>query len=410
MKMNFGKNLRFFLKSGTIRFSVFTYLAIAINVISGVLLARSIGPSQRGLLAYYSNFLLLCSFIAAVNVGNATARTLVSKDCEIKEYVRFQKRGFVLLGFFMAAVPTYIISNLVITEWEVNKNFFIVLMLVNAIGAFTSTYDGYWKFYNSIAFITWSRFTGLAAPSIFTIIIISLGKAEIGYLLLGQLIVILLNLGTIFVFHKKHPRTQFPETRDILKSALYGFPTYLAEYLVSWIVPFLILSIEGTEVLGWYVIALSYALLADVSYSALEAKNYKFMSDFSRHGKSPRMGLFLKNSMPLIGMHLVFTPFVFLIPFIYGKDFAYSSLFAIVILVTRVPIVISRSITSFLISTSRNTEPLMIFLSFITTFTILISLSELKLFSFQWIFAYVVAATVMLFTAIMFLFKLSPKK
>jgi hypothetical protein len=176
------------------------------------------------------------------------------------------------------------------------------------------------------------------------------------------------------------------------------------------VVPFFILRVEGSEVLGWYVVALSFALLADVSFSALEAKYYKLMSSFSKYDDMPQMSLFLKNSLPVLGMHLVLIPFVLLIPYIYGKNFANSSLFAIVILAARVPIVISRSITSFLISVSRNVEPLMIFLSFLISFTTAIALTDFKLFSFHWIFAYAVGAIVMLLIAILFLIKLSREK
>jgi O-antigen/teichoic acid export membrane protein len=410
MKIVFRKKLRIALRSTTTQFALFTYLAIAINVISGVLLARTIGPTQRGKLAYYANFLLLTSFISAANVSNGTARTLVGKDLESTKNPKSQTSSFIFIGFLMAAIPAYLISTLMISEWEINKKYFIFLIMTNALGAFTSLYDGYWRFNNSIKFLTWNRFIGLAAPSIFIIILILLGKAEIRFLLLGQFIVTILNLGTIIFFQKKQPRTQLPESREILKSAFYGFPTYLAEYFVSWVVPFFILRVEGSKVLGWYVIALSYALLADVSYSALEAKNYKLMSSFSNHDNKPQLGLFLKNSLPVLGMHLVFIPFAFLIPFVYGKDFANSSLFAIVILVARVPIVIARSITSFLVSVSRNVEPLMIFLSFLIAFTTAITLTDFKLFLFHWIFAYILGAIVMLSSAVILLFKLSREK
>jgi O-antigen/teichoic acid export membrane protein len=410
MKWNIGSSLRFNLKSTTVRYSLITYLAISLNLLSGVLLARSIGVSQRGLLAYYANFLLLSSFIAAANIGNATARTLISQHNEKLKYYKLQYRYFILLGFIMAAIPTLIISNHVITKWDVNRNYFGVLMLINSIGAVTSIYDGFWKFNNSIQFITWSRFVGLAGPSLFTIILISTSNAKIEYLLLSQFIVIIFNLFTIAVFQQMKPLKQFPESRKILKSALYGFPTYLAEYLVSWIVPFLILQVDGAEVLGWYVIALSYALLADVSYSALEAKYYRSMSEAFKSNGIPPLKLLVRNSLPVIGLHLFFMPFVFLIPFIYGKDFFQSSIFAIVILTSRIPIAISRTITSYLISISRNTEPFVIFLSFIATYISLMTLTHFKLFKFHWIFAYLVAAMMMLLCAIILQIKLRHRK
>jgi O-antigen/teichoic acid export membrane protein len=409
MKMVFGKMITKAVKSKTIRFSFFTYLAIAINVLSGVFLARSMGASQRGLLAYYANFLLLSSFVTASNISNATARTLVNFEHKGELHFRQSKSIFFYVGFLMAAATTYVISDLIINDWQVNKNFFIILMLANALGAVTSMYDGYWRFNNSIAFLTATRFIGLAAPSFFTFILISMGNVEIRYLLLGQLVVIILNLLVIFRFVKKHSRPRFPESREILKSAFYGFPTYLAEYLVSWTIPFFILRVEGSEVLGWYVVALSYSLLADVTYSALEAKNYKFMHSYSKLEGSPKLGLFLKNSSPILGMHLFFISFVFFIPIIYGEEFGNSSLFAAAILIIRVPIVISRSITSYLISTSKNVEPLMIFLSFLITFIMVMSFSNVKLFSFYWIFAYAIGSIVMLLSALLFLFKTSSK-
>lgn len=409
MKIVFEKVITEVVKSKVIRFSFFTYLAIVINVLSGVFLARSMGASQRGLLAYYANFLLLSSFVSASNISNATARTLVDFEHKVELHFRQSKSVFFYVGFLMAAATTCVISGLIINDWEVNKNFFIILMLVNALGAVTSLYDGYWRFNNSISFLTATRFIGLAAPSFFTFILISMDNVEIRYLLLGQLVVIILNLWIIFLFIKRCSRPQFPESRKILKSAFHGFPTYLAEYLVAWIVPFFILRVEGSEVLGWYIVALSYSLLADVTYSALEAKNYKFMSAFSKHKETPKLGLFLKNSSPVLGMHLFFISFAFMIPIIYGEEFGDSSLFAIAILIIRVPIVISRSITSYLISTSKNIEPLIIFLSFLITFTTVMSFSNVKLLSFYWIFAYATGAIVMLLTALLILFKVSSK-
>ena len=398
------------IRSTTIRFSMITYLAIALNVLSGVFLARSLGASQRGVLAYYANFLLLSSFIIASNVSNATARTLVNSACQAKNLPKNNKRIFLYLGLLMAAACAYVIADLVIADWKINKNYFIALILANAFGALTSMYDGYWRFNNSISFLTWSRFLGLAAPSVFTIFLIAVGYVEIQYLLLGQLVVTIMSFGLILFFTKRNPHTQFPESRKILKSAFYGFPTYIAEYLVSWIVPFFILSVEGSEVLGWYVVAMSYSLLADVTYSALEAKNYRFMTTFSKHEGAPKLKVFIRNSSPILGMHLVFIPFVFLIPIIYGEEFANSSLFAIAILVIRVPIVISRSITSYLISTSHNVKPLVIFFSFLMTFSMVIGWSGVKFFDFYWIFAYASGAVVMLSIALFFLFEKNSKE
>jgi hypothetical protein len=306
----------------------------------------------------------------------------------------------------MALISAFIVSVLLIHDWELNQHFFVFLMLANGLGAFTSLYDGYWRFSNSIVFLTWTRFVGLAAPSILTLCLIAIGRTEIQFLLLGQLLVTFLNLQIILRFKQTNPASQFPDSNVILKSATRGFPTYLAEYLVTWTVPYLILRVEGSEVLGWYVVALSYALLADVTYGAIEAKNYKRMISNSMDGRIPKFWIFLRNSLPILGMHLFFLPLVVLIPIIYGQDFKNSSLFAIVILVVRVPMVIARAITSYLVSISRNLETFLIFVSFLITYIPVMLLSNFDLFSFHWIFAYSVAGTTMLGCAFLFLAKI----
>jgi O-antigen/teichoic acid export membrane protein len=393
------------IKSTTIRFSIITYLAIGLNVVSGVFLARSLGAAERGVLAYYANFLLLSSIVTASNISNATARTLVNNTSPARNLLKSNKRSFLYLGFIMAAICAYLVGVLAISDWRINRNYFIILILANAFAALISAYDGYWRFNNSIRFLTWSRFIGLAAPSLFTITLIATGHAEIKYLLLGQLVVSIMSLGLILLFASRNPQIQLPESKIIFKSALYGFPTYIAEYLSSWIVPFLILSVEGDEVLGWYVVAMSYSLLADVTYSALEAKNYRFMTTFSKYDVPPTLKLFIRNASPILGMHVVFIPLVFLIPIIYGQEFANSSVFAVAILLIRIPIVISRSITSYLISTSQNLKSFIILLSFLITFSTVILWSQVKLFQFYWIFAYACGAVAMLLCGLLFLFE-----
>lgn len=395
-----------FLASTTLRFSITTYSAIAINALSGVFLARSIGATERGIFAYYANFLLLTSFMSASNISNATARIFAKGTERTEKNLNFQILKILSLGFLIAFASAFIVSSFMIEDWKLNKYYFALLMVANGFAAYISMYDGYWRFSNSISMLTRTRFVGLAAPSLITLSLLALGIPAIEFLLLGQLVVILLNLYLIFKFKRNHPAIEFPAPINIFKSASKGFPTYLAEYLVSWIIPFLILQIEGSEVLGCYVVALSYALLADVTYTAIEAKNYKSMLvNYSTETK-PQIKVFLKNSFPILLMHLIFIPTVLLIPIIYGEDFKKSSLFAFVILIVRIPVVIARSMTSFLISLSKNMETFWIFTSFLLTFTLVMLLSGIQAWSFYWIPAYAIAATIMLLTSIFFLFRL----
>ena len=395
-----------FLNSKSLRFSIVTYIAIALNGLSGVFLARSIGAAQRGVLAYYANFLLMTSFISASNISNATARTFVKRAVGTTKNPKFKANRILVLGFFMSFISAFMVSEVMINDWELNKFYFMILMVSNGFAAYSSLYDGYWRYSNSIATLTWTRFVGLATPSVLTLGLIAIGRAEIRYLLLGQILVTILNLQNIVRFKKKYPITHFPNSGDILRSALNGFPTYLAEYLVSWIIPFLILRMEGSEVLGWYVVALSYALLADVAYTAIESKNYRSMLTNHIDGTSPEVRVFLKNSLPILLMHLIFMPLVVLIPRIYGSDFKTSSLFAIVILIVRIPLVLARSMTSFLISLSKNFETLLIFVSFLVTFILVMLKTDIQLLTFHWIPAYAIAASVMLLVSFLSVWRL----
>ena len=179
----------------------------------------------------------------------------------------------------------------------------------------------------------------------------------------------------------------------------------MAYYFVNWIVPFFILRYEGGEVLGWFTVAMSYALLADVSYTALEAKNYKFMISLSKNENSPEISIFFRKSIPILVMHFAFIPLVFIIPILYGKDFSSSAIFAILILVIRIPLVIARSITSYLISRSKNTQSFLIFMSFLFAYISIMIFSGVKIFGFRWVLAYAIGAITMMLVSFIFVIK-----
>lgn len=387
------------LRSGTIKYSLFTYCAIGINVLSGVALARSFGVEQRGLLAYYTNFLLLTSFVSNFNISNASARVLTENSNVRKEMVGRGVWQILFVGFLISSITAVVTCKYLISNWTINSTLFAILMILNGFGSLYSFYDGFWRYSNSINYLTSTRFLGLAFPSIFTLLLVMLGILKIEYVLFSQSFVIFLNLLTIVIYRKKHKHILFADSQLVLKSAALGYPTYIAEYLVSWIVSFLIHKFDGNQVLGWYTIALSYALLADVSFGAIEARNYQRLAQ-RVNDLPPRLMELIRNTFPILLMHLIFIPLAFFIPLIYGNKYRESALFSIAILLIRIPIVISRSINSFLISKSRNLATFLIFCSFLTTMIIFMFFLHMSILSVRWISAYGIASCVMLISSI----------
>jgi O-antigen/teichoic acid export membrane protein len=388
--------------STTIRYSLVTYSAILLNALSGVALARSLGASERGILAYYLNFLLLSSFLSGLNFSNATARSLPNTVMEKSTNSQKLFTSIIMLGFALSFASALFINEILVKETYISRFYFFLLLFSNGVSALMSYFDGFWRYTNSIAFLSITRFTGLAAPSILTLLILFSGHSTLEKLLLSQIFAAQLNLIIIFIFQKKHTSIVYPTITTVLKSALLGFPTYCLEYIVVWIVPFLIIHIDGATTLGWYSVALSFALLADVAYGAIEAKNYRKLLDL-HNSKSLNIVLFIKNISPIIVMHLIFIPLTFSIPLIFGEDFQKSVLFSFVLVLTRIPIVLARSIISYLISISMNSATLFIYASFLATFIYICLKTNIVWFGFHWIPAYVLSSlTMVLFTVLAF--------
>jgi len=184
-----------------------------------------------------------------------------------------------------------------------------------------------------------------------------------------------------------------------------GFPAYLCEYLVTWIVPFLILHEEGSEILGWFVIATSFSNLADILYSALEAKNYRFMISYAKMGGIPPTLIFLRKSFPILIMHILFIPFAFFMPLIYGANFKNSAFYAVAILLIRLPIIPSRAISSYFVSTSKSFKSFIVYISFLVVFISFMCFSDFQIFSLKWIAAFASAAFSMFFCSLYLLYK-----
>lgn len=398
MKNSRGKNL--VPEWNIIRFILATYIAIILNILSGIILARTIGPEQRGILTYYLNFLLLSSFLSAFNMNNATASTLAKNQLNLKPIKKGDLSLLLAIGFIISFASSLFYFFVSRNSNQINENYFLILMLLNSFSSLIALYEGIWKFNNSIHFLTISRFTGLAIPSLLTIFLVLINKVEIKYLLLGHFFATSTNLFTVYMYYRRTCNVRIPHIGDIVKIGFFGFPSYLIEYLVTWIIPFLILHQDGARTLGWFAVAMSFANLADVSYNALEAKNYRFITSFLKKENQPSLIVLARLAFPIFIMHCIFIPLAFLIPLIYGDSFNNSKNFAIIILLIRFPIILARGINSYLIIHMRNFKSFLIYFAFVLVFFFFMTFGHLYLFTFRWIVAYALAALSMLFCSL----------
>jgi O-antigen/teichoic acid export membrane protein len=387
----------------TAKYLFYSYLGKGISIISGVFLARKLGVVDRGMLTYYANFILLACFVTATNISSGTARIMNSDSRGKNISGRNEFSRFLAYGLSFSFLITVIIGIVLSETKSINRTFFLFLIFTSGLSAFNSYFDGIWKYQNNISLLTLTRFLGIAAPAVFALSLIITDKAQITYLLLSQTIVLLLNILVIIRFLSKRNTVGYPKFLNVIKSSIFGFPTYLAEYLCGWIIPFMILYSDGQIALGNFAIASSYAALADVVFGAIEAKNYKPMVDFYLRYRSTPKKILLSSVSPLIILHLIFIPMTFVIPLVYGSQFQFATIFSICFLLMRIPIVIARTIAYYLVSIGNNHSPIYIYLSFLLAFIITTLLSNLTLIGFHWIFSYLFSAGIMLLTSILVL-------
>lgn len=384
----------------TAKYLFYSYLGIGISMISGVLLARKLGVIDRGMLTYYANFILLAGFVTATNISSGTARIMNSDSKWEKVYGRKKLSIFIFYGLSFSFVIAVITSQVLNETTGINRTFFLLLIFTSGFSAFNSYFDGIWKYQNNITFLTLTRFLGIASPALFALGLIFFDKAQIKYLLLSQVIVLLLNILVITRFLSKSNTFGFPLFKSVIKSSILGFPTYLIEYLCGWIIPFVILHYDGQIALGNFAIASSFLVLADAIYGAIEAKNYKPMVDFHSQYRLTPKRILLKSVMPLIILHLIFVPIAFIIPIVYGSQFEFATIFSISLLLMRIPFLIARTIAHYLVSIGNNLAPFCIYLSYILTFLTVTLSVNLKLLGFYWILTYFFSAVMMLLTSI----------
>lgn len=310
------------------------YSAYGFNFISGLILARKLGPENRGVFAFLNNLFLVTLLIAPLNAKNAASLS----QAEIRLDNPRKTKPLDLIKVFTISIMVSIIlsfSYFLFLENRFEKNLVILFCLANlsnSLASIIQIHEGVMRTKNDLKKLAVLRFLGYASPSILVFALYLVDSVTVENVIFGQVVAMVSCFVVVFFVWKSRANLS---SIAFQSNAIKTFPSYLSEYLVNFL-PLIMVSVsEEFNYIGYFAIAYGYALIADTYFQILESKLYFQISELNKKRGVISGDELRENVKHLFVSQLFFAPGAFLIPILYGKAYANSTLIALILLAVR---------------------------------------------------------------------------
>jgi O-antigen/teichoic acid export membrane protein len=320
--------------SDKISYLLLNYLAYLMNFASGLILARSLGPEKRGVVAFLSNLFLITLLIAPLNAKNASsiaeAGLKSEEKCESREFSTYRVASISAVITLVTSITYYYalagrLSNSLIM-------LFCIANLFNSIAVVIQIREGILRTQNRLDQLAIIRFLGYATPSFFVFILFFFKKIEIEYVIFGQVVAMLSTL--LFLVIRRFPAPDY-STKDFSDKAFKTFGTYFLEYICNFIPLLLVMLSEQYAYIGLFAIAYGFSLISDTYFNIVESKVYSQLANIERNLPKSAVKTLSSGAKSLCVAQLLFVPLALLIPMLYGNLYSGSVQIAIFLIFSK---------------------------------------------------------------------------
>lgn len=302
------------------------YSGYALNFISGLILARELGPFVRGEYSYLATFFYITLMIAPLNLKNAVSLAISEKsNLEIESPIKPLR--LLILAFSLTLAMNGFFLSFLRDEFE---NAILLSFLISNTLCFLSSYiylfEGLYRSNSQIGRLGLLRLLGLGLPSVYVFLLYAFSSLNLQSLLLSQAIATLGCCTYVIWGRSELPKL---DQKRVSHLAIKTYPGYALEYLIAILVLISVNLTEKSTTLGHFAIAFSFSLIVDTLYPYFESKIYTLLDSSARVGS---VSIIVDKLKSLLLSQLVLIPGSLLIPIVYGQEYSESVLMAVVII------------------------------------------------------------------------------
>lgn len=309
------------------------YSAYLLNFISGLILARKLGPEQRGVLAYVSSFYLVTLLLVPMNSRNGSSLAVIKSKDWVPEGGSFPFKKLYLRALIIAIISTSVFSALLAQKTD---NVTLLMFSISNIACGLTFYiyfiEGIYRASEKIFDLAVLRFLGLAVPSIYVFILFAFNKLQVHLVLLSQFFALL----ACFLFLRS--KGSLVAGFDYSNYTHQVRKTYLSsilEYVVNFMIFFSVILTESEEFIGLFVVAISLTMISETFFPLVESRMFKRLEhSHNQNGVWSKVPL-RQAIKEMIVSQIPFIPLAFAIPIIYGDEYQNSVGFAVVLIVAK---------------------------------------------------------------------------
>lgn len=305
------------------------YFAYSLNFLSGLILARTLGVEQRGVLAFITSFYLITLLLASFNSKNGSSFANIKNPNESAVISNFPFRRLFLRVFSVSISCTAILDLFLFKKIETNNLiFFSISSITCGLTFYIFFAEGIFRVEEKNLDLAVLRFLGLATPSLYVLLILVFDKVEVKYLLLSQGVAMI--SCTIFLIARGPLKINFSyyEYSEQVKKTFFG---YVLEFLSNIMIVLSVTLTSSNETIGYFAIAMSFALISDTFFPVVESRMFNKIHTHNANRISLNLSPLIVAIKEVIAGQLVFICLAFAIPVIYGDEYTASVYFAIVL-------------------------------------------------------------------------------
>jgi len=314
-----------------INYLLSNYFAYVLNFFSGLILARKLGPENRGIFSYLSNLYLVTLFLAPLNAKNAASIAQANLNVFEKPSIRkLNRSNLYFISFILCSFLSLIYLLFLKNRFEMKIILiFCISNLFNSFAILNQIEEGKFRTQHRLQELAVLRFLGYATPSFLIFLLFILNRVKIEYVIVGQAIAMSSCFCYLFLLKKSDNNlSAISFTRGIKNT----YVSFAAEYFVNFIPLIFVSYTENLTYLGLFAIAYGYSLIADTYFQVIESRLYFDLANPNQSDSNKVRKLFPKNILNLLVSQLVFVPAAYLIPYLYGAAYEKSSNLAVILI------------------------------------------------------------------------------
>ena len=345
------------------------YSAYSLNFLSGLILARTLGPEQRGTLAFITSFYLITLLLAPLNSRNGSSFASIKNSNKLSVRTKFPFRKIFLRVFMVATASTIIFDLILIDKIEITYLlFFSISNLACGFTFYIYFAEGIFRVKESIFDLAVLRFLGLAVPSLYIFLLFALDKVEVELVLLSQFLAVI----SCYIFLKSRGTLEinfsYETYSERVKKTFLG---YVLEYSANLIILFSITFTSSDKTIGYFAIAMSFAMISETFFPVVESRMLKNINTSVAKDDIPSITPVITAIKEMILSQSIFVPLAFVIPTIYGTQYNESVFFAIILIFAKCIYSIVKLCNSYAVVSNRFDIPITLNSVYISVYLVL---------------------------------------